>query len=125
MKFDSDAFKENLGITVPLELANLYTREPFSSSMPVELQFDDEGPILEIQFLLRMGDSENYDKEKNRFTFAVNSDGNELLVDLNTKSLEILQRECGEVECIELTLKDLLEAEKFSLRTSRKYPGGS
>lgn len=115
MLYNKEKFEALLGTPVPPELTSLYTEKSLYESMPLGFRFSHVGFILELQYLLDMSDTKNYDIENKRFSFAVNTDGYELLIDLNNDHIEIYQCEYGDIDSIGLIISDLLEAEKYSL----------
>jgi len=115
MLLDHTIFQKKMGLPIPAGLEKLYTIKSIVESMPLGFRFSNVGFVLEVQYLLAMSDSKNYDIKNLRFTFAVNTDGHELIVDLNTDTLEILQSEYGDVDSIGVNVNDLLMAERYSV----------
>jgi hypothetical protein len=108
-------FESYFGFPPPAALLNIFTNNSLMNSLPAGFRFRHVGFPLEIQYLLDISDPKHYDVDHRRLSFAVNTDGFELLVDLNTKDLEILQNEYGDIDNIGITLNDLLNAERYSL----------
>ena len=77
-------------------------------STPFALMFSDIEYPLEIQYFHDLANSENYDENSNHLIFATSTDGNQLVFDLNTKNLNILQNEFGDIDEIGISGEDIL-----------------
>ena len=66
--------------------------------------------LLSIQYLFEDCWSKNFDQANNLLRFGVNTDGWDLLVDIDDEQLVILQDEMGDIDSIGITVFDLLEA---------------
>ena len=64
--------------------------------------------LVEIQYLLDVDDAENIREDLGMIAFAVNSDGHNLLVDPFDPTLSIHQEEFGDVDCIDLSVKEII-----------------
>ena len=109
---DQNDFETAFGYSVPEDVVRLYSDDAIRNMLPVEFRFSRVDFILDIQFLLSLEDSQNYDVGNERLYFAVNSDGNKLLIDLGTEALQVMQEEFGDIDYLGLTVRDLLEADK-------------
>ena len=102
-----------MNIKLPEKMLKIY--QLLDEEVPVGFRFNHEQFILEIQYELDFNDQKNYVSNNQYLKFAVNSDGYELLVDLQSVELDILQKENEDVDYLELTVGDLLEAKRYSL----------
>ena len=115
MSSDYTIFESHFGFPVPTGLTDLYADKSLSESLPAGFRFKHVRFVLEIQYLLDLQDPKNYSVEHKRLSFAINTDGFELLVDLGNEDLQILQNEYGDIDRLGLTIKDLLSAERYTL----------
>lgn len=115
MLYNPKVFNSKFGFSVPTELKELYTNKSFCGSMPLRFIFDHVSFIVEIQYLIEMSDPSSYDLKNNLFTFAVDSEGYELSVELNSGFLEVFQDEYGEIESTGLKIQDFLKADTTKL----------
>jgi len=111
-----NSFKSHFGCPVPAAIIDLFSDDAIQNSLPLVFRFSNVPFVLEIQYMLKLDDPQNYDIENKRLSFAVNGDGNTLLVDLGTGDLQIMQDEFGDVDYLGLTIRDLLDAEKSALQ---------
>ncbi|VUD69394.1 hypothetical protein TDB9533_04761 [Thalassocella blandensis] len=114
MKNIFNNFETHFGYSIPKALEDLYSDKNITTKIPGTFKFKTVGFVLEIRELLDIKNVENYDVENGRLSFAVNSDGFKLLVDLNSKNMEILQDEFDDIDSIGVTIQDLLDAEKVN-----------
>ena len=112
---DKEVFEAYFRFPPPQVLLDLHADESLAAALPVGFKLSDVDYVLELQYLLGLQDPQNYDVDRNRVAFAVTTDGAELLADLNSRELEIFQREDGDVDTIGATVADLLKAERYSL----------
>lgn len=109
-------FESNFGVPFPSELKDFYSRYSARPTLfPMGFRFNNLLFIIEIEYLLDTYDEKNHDIENNLCSFAITPDGFELLVHLNTTGLEIFQKEYDDIDEIGITMKDLLDAESYSL----------
>ncbi len=108
-----EIFQLHFGFEMPSRLAELFKMKLRSSNKPSEYHFDKIPPKLEIEYWLDPREAKNFDTENMQLTFAVNSDGHVLLVDLNDECLPILQKEFGEIDSIGLKIQDLLSYDRL------------
>ncbi|RJG37252.1 hypothetical protein [Motilimonas pumila] len=66
--------------------------------------------LLSIQYLFEDCWSKNFDQANSLLRFGVNTDGWDLLVDIGDEQLVILQDEMGDIDSIDISVFDLLEA---------------
>jgi hypothetical protein len=66
--------------------------------------------LLSIQYLFKDCWSKNFDQSNNLLRFGVNTDGWDLLVNVDDDQLVILQDEMGDIDSIDITIFDLLGA---------------
>jgi hypothetical protein len=66
--------------------------------------------LLSIQYLFEDCWSKNFDQSNNLLRFGVNTDGWDLLVNVDDDQLVILQDEMGDIDSIDITIFDLLGA---------------
>ncbi|MCB1053838.1 MAG: hypothetical protein H6510_17015 [Acidobacteria bacterium] len=116
--FDKECFEKMFDLEVPLELDRLYRDKDLIESHAVGFKFRDIQFVVEVQYFSDMGNLESYEVEKNYFIFAIDTDGFELIVDVTSPDLEILQREYGKVDAIGVKLGQILTAEKYELKRS-------
>lgn len=67
--------------------------------------------LLSIQYLFEDCWSNNFDESNNLLKFGVNTDGWDLLVNIENEQLVILQDEMGDIDSIDITIFDLLKAD--------------
>jgi hypothetical protein len=109
---DIEYFESMVQSRFPPALLAFLSDEVLVESFPVQFRFTHVPFIVELQFLLSLRDPANYDRKSNRLRFAKNSDGYDLLVDLSSPNLPILQDEFGDVDDIGVSIVDLLNAER-------------
>lgn len=109
---DIKNFENRVGIKVPESIINIIMNDSLKEQMPLRLRMKNHSFLLELQYFLDITNLDNFDSSTNRIKFAVTTDGFELLVDLNTESLNILQDEFGDVDSLGVSFNDLVEAEK-------------
>lgn len=112
MSLDTQNFESEFGFKVPDSIIKLLSDDALIAQMPTRIRFENHSFVLELQYLLDITKVENYDVEKGRFKFAVTTDGLDLLVDLHSPGLDVLQDEFGEVDCLGVSINELLEAVK-------------
>jgi len=115
MSSSEDIFESRFGVSMPPVLGELFANVLSKDSFPMGLRLGNVDFVLELQFPLDWADAGNSDPERKHLAFAVTTDGNKLLVDLNTRDLDILQDEHGDIDAIGVSARDLLEAELYSL----------
>ena len=115
MSIETKTFESHFGFNVPQVIIDLFTDIEVKGLMPTRFRFDHIAYALELQYLLDITNPENFDVANGRCRFAVTTDGFELLVDLNSEKLEILQDEFGDLDSLGISFKDLIEAEKESI----------
>jgi len=115
MSCDYSAFERAYGREIPLPLMTLYENQNLARIAPVRFTFRDKPFVVEIQYFRAITDLVEQDVREDRFAFAVNTDGYDVLVDLTKKSLPILQREHGTADSIGVTLIELLAAPHLAL----------
>ncbi|WP_020413263.1 hypothetical protein [Microbulbifer variabilis] len=96
---------------------NIYEKldELRKSHCPVRYEFEDRPLVLEIQYYLNSADQSPGDAESGFFVFAVNTDGFDMVLDIESGSEEIFQREFDDVDSIGLTLSDLMVSKEVAL----------
>ncbi|MCH1926113.1 hypothetical protein L9G74_13785 [Shewanella sp. C32] len=109
-------FKATFGRSCPPLLVQLL-RDPIFLHGAVGFEIPGR-LVAEIQYLLTLSDAKKADIDAGMFAFAVNTDGDELLVDLSDETLAIYQREFDEIDTIGMTITDLLNSQKFTLTNS-------
>ena len=110
-----DTFHKSFNFPMPQALVDLFQEKTLPRNEPVGFCFTHVQYTLEVQYWLDSEDPGNYDIEKKRLRFAVNSDGHELLVALSDDRLPILQDEGWDIDFLELTIPDLLVAKRYAL----------
>lgn len=78
---------------------------------PVRFEFSDKRFVVEVQYFSLSKSVKEVDLEDGRFVFAVNTDGRDMLIDINDLGLSILQREGEVIDHIGVSVDDLLNAE--------------
>lgn len=81
---------------------------------PVRFEFSDKPFVVEIQYFYG-GQSELGSVENGYLVFAATSDEGDLLIEANFSSDEVLQREFDDIDSIDVTLSDLLNAKHVHL----------
>ena len=80
-------------------------------NFPHIYHFKDKPFVLEIQYYLSSKDLLESDLKKNMLAFAKTTDGNELLFNLATNEIKILQKEDTDIDTLELKVDDILNCE--------------
>ena len=111
----AETFETTFGFPPPPTLRELFDSKLRSSPLPVQLRFRHVPYVVELQYLLSLDDSANYDALGGRFCFAVNTDGNDMLIDVTSPRMHLLQRENCDIDSVGLTVADLLDAEYVPL----------
>ncbi len=109
-------FESAFGRKPPQQLIKLFD-ETVVRSAPLRFVFIKRSWVIEIQYFLTVEDAKPIDIENDRFAFAANTDGSELLLDLVSDGLPVLQREHGDIDTLGLDLSELLDPTtmRFSL----------
>lgn len=110
------AFETAYAREVPPLLKALYANRALLESAPVRLTLRNKPFVLEIQYFRSIDEIDQRNVRRNWFAFAVNTDGRDMLVDLADVELPILQDESGQVDCIQVTLAELLVASPEQIR---------
>ena len=105
MNLDREEFRRTFGREVPSRVLKLFEIET-----PVRFECSDKPFVVEVQYFtlskgIKGGDSDD------RFVFAVNTDGRDMLIDINDFGLSILQREHEAIDHIGVSVDELLNAE--------------
>jgi hypothetical protein len=95
-------FNDYCDFDFPEKLKEIYLIE----KIPIDFLLKGRPFVLEVQYLLDVDDINNYDDGK--FAFAVDGNGNKLLVELNSGLFEIYLEESGDVEEIDARLDDII-----------------
>jgi len=77
---------------------------------PFPARFETRRSVIDIQYFLTAEQQKQQDNDNGLFVFAVNTDGFDLIIDTNSKSADIHQREFGDIDFIGITLNNLLKA---------------
>ncbi|MFK7767716.1 MAG: hypothetical protein AB8B55_10885 [Mariniblastus sp.] len=112
---DPQLFLNRFGYPPPNALLEFVGDQDIRALLPVSFKLKGVGFTVEIQYLLDIEDPKSYNSNENRLAFAVTTDGYELSVDLTSDTGNILQDEFGDVDSLDVLIKDLLDAEKSSL----------
>ncbi len=112
MSLNTKIFESEFGFKVPKNIIKLLSDNIFKKGMPVKLQSKQPSFFLELQYLLDIENTENFDVSGKKLKIAVTTDGFELLVDLSSNSLDILQDEFGEIDNLGVTVNDLVTSKK-------------
>jgi hypothetical protein len=110
MADDSRAFVEAYGRVVPPALKALYDDRELLASAPHRIALPGKPFAVEVQYYREVTDLIAEDVAGQRFAFAVDWDGWDMLVDLNGPDLPVLRREAGEIDRLEFTLVEFLAA---------------
>jgi len=113
MVSDCRAFEEAYGREMPPALKALYDDGELLSGVPLRIVLPGRQWVVEIQYFRRATQLVAEDVARQRFAFAVNSDGFDMLVDLNEPDLPVLQREFGDVDHLDFTLVEFLAAARL------------
>lgn len=111
MAIDTQNFETEFGFKLPDSIIKLLSDDAFKKKVPIRFRLKEHSFLFEIQYLLDITNVENYNVAEGRIKFAVTPDGFQLLVDLNSEGLDILQDEFGEIDNLGVSIDDLLEAE--------------
>lgn len=114
MSNDFRGFEQAFGREVPYTLKALFDNLELLAGAPLRIVLPGKPFVVEIQYFLGITDLRAEDLACQRFAFAVNSDGCDMLVDLNGPDLPVLQREAGEVDQLDFTLAEFLTSAKRS-----------
>src|SRR4051812_39556670 len=98
---------------MPAALKALYDDRELLASAPLRIALAGKPFVVEIQYFRRIGEIVAEDVTRQRFTFAVSSDGFDMLVELNERDLPVWQREYGDVDCLDFTLVEFLAAARL------------
>lgn len=112
---DSQAFEDRYGCSAPLPLLTFLNDDSVRASLPAAFILENVGFALEIQYLLDIENPENYDASNKKLTFAMTTDGLELLVDLTDHAGDIYQDEFGDIDHIGISMQDLVSATRRPL----------
>jgi hypothetical protein len=112
---DGKQFEIAFGFPPPIALVRLLGGDNLRRSLPIEFRFSHVPFVLQIQYLRNLVDQSNYDVKNKRLAFAVTTDGFDLVVDLTTDELRIMQSEFGGVDYLGITISNLLTAEWSAL----------
>jgi len=110
MIIDKEKFEKDYGLQFPNELSKL-----LENATPSRYEITNRQYLLEIQYFLGNEETETKDIKNNLFPFAINTDGFELLIDFGDKKMPILQREYSELDSIDVTLNELIDANVIPL----------
>ncbi|MEM7146328.1 MAG: hypothetical protein AAF591_14420 [Verrucomicrobiota bacterium] len=91
-------------------LLEMYSNQQLIGAAPVRIAPSRVSFIVEVQYFHPVDRVCEVDVQHGRFSFAVTSDGHELMVDLAQEELPILQREFGDTDTIGITLREFLAA---------------
>lgn len=105
----ADLFESEFGFQIPSDLLRLFEQNVEYANRPHQYNFEHIDFVLSIQYVLSPYDLGNYDVMNERISFAVNTDGRKLLVDVSASSLEVMQEE-HDVDYIGVSVQDLLRA---------------
>jgi hypothetical protein len=114
MSLSTQNFETKFGFKTPEAIIELLSDDSFKK-MPTRLQLKQQAFVIDLQYLLDITNVENFDVSGGRFKFAVTTDGFELLVDLKSDNMDILQDEFGDIDSLGITVRDLVEASKKSI----------
>ncbi|CAM2005119.1 hypothetical protein [Acanthopleuribacter pedis] len=115
MEIHFNKLKLLTGAPIPEDLKTFLEGTFSIAPPPIGLKFNNVEFILEIQYFLDVTCKENYNPKLGYLKFAVTTDGNELIVNLKNDYLSILQSEDGDIDSLGLILKDILNANTYSL----------
>lgn len=110
MENDYRSFEEAYGRSVPAALKALYDDRELLARVPLQLVLPGKPFAVDVQYYRRITDLVADDVACQRFAFAVNSDGWDMLVDLNGPDLPVWQREAGDIDRLDFTLVEFLAA---------------
>lgn len=110
MTNDFLAFEQSYGRAVPPALKALFDDRELLASAPHCIVLPGKPFVVEVQYYRGIADLFVADVSCQRFAFAVNWDGHDMLVDLTERDLPVLQREFGEVDRLDFTLVEFLAA---------------
>ncbi|MVF13602.1 hypothetical protein FT643_15780 [Ketobacter sp. MCCC 1A13808] len=94
----------------PKAMLEFLNRFGSKGELPATFSSGENEFLLSIQYLFTDCWSNRFDPTNNLLRFAVNTDGWDLLVNVQDKELVILQDEMGDVDSIDITIFDLLNA---------------
>jgi len=83
---------------------------------PFPARFETRRSVIDIQYFLTAEQQKQQDNDNGLFVFAVNTDGFDLIIDTNSKSADIHQREFGDIDFIVDTLRASIEATLVDLK---------
>jgi hypothetical protein len=107
---DLSAFEPAYGREPPPALRDLLADQSLRAATPCRLTLHRKPFVVEVQYYRGVVGQLAADIAAQRFAFAVNWDGHDMLVDLGGPDLPVLQREYGEIDALDFTLAELLAA---------------
>ena len=110
MANDFRPFERAYGREVPRALKVLYDDSALLAKVPQRIVLSGRPFVAEVQYYRGIAELVAEDVASQRFAFAVNSDGHDMLVDLTEQDLPVLQREFGKVDRLDFTHTEFLAA---------------
>ena len=106
-------FESHFGLCAPKKLIE-FSHNNGKDAFPCVFKIEGASFILGIQYLLDINNPENYDVKNGRVSFAVTTDGFNLMVDIRTNDLEIFQDEYGDIDSLDINLTDLVRSDQVA-----------
>lgn len=113
---DARAFRPRFGCEPPPGLLELLGHRAIRDALPAAFRIAGANFIVEIQHFLDIDDPSSFRPGRGLLAFAVTADGCDLLVEAHDPQGRIFQEECGEVDGLGISLRDLLHAEHSSMK---------
>lgn len=102
--------QERLDGEIPHAIIKFLSRYGRNGQLPATFRTQEGNFLLSIQYLFEDCWPKEFDQTNNLLRFGVSTDGWDLLVDIADDQLVILQDEIGDIDSIDITIFDLLEA---------------
>ncbi|GGB22075.1 hypothetical protein [Agarivorans gilvus] len=94
----------------PQAMVEFLNRFELEGELPVSFLSEEGVFLLSIQYLIEDCWNNSFDHERKLLRFGVNTDGWDLLINIDDDQLDILQDEMGDIDSIDITIFDLLDA---------------
>lgn len=112
MALNTRVFESEFGFEIPPSLIRFFNDQIVTQKKPIRLGWETQEFVLELQYCLDISDSKCFDIKNKRIKIAVTTDGFDVLVDLGSRNLQVLQDEFGEIDELGLTMDDLNSSNK-------------
>jgi hypothetical protein len=108
-------FEIKHGLKIPRTIVELVCDDGLKNRMPLKFNLADRPFGIEIQYFLDLSNQKFIDSENGLVRFAVTTDGFDLLVNVMSESLEVLQEEFGSIDSLGISFRELVSANKENI----------